>query len=121
MQESKGNIDLNSVVGIRFAYYGHVANPSKQPGIQNSAESDASEQPFKQKRPLPSIDDAFKVFLKNGETFAFKSSKILFNESFPTKASKTHTQNGARDPNPSIEKWEKAIRKFNKNVSAQFN
>lgn len=114
MQVSKGNIDLNTVVGIRFAYYGHVANPSKH----TSAESDASEQPFKQKRPFPSIDDAFKVFLKNGETFAFKSSKLLFNESFPSKPSLNYTQNEARDLNPSIEKWEKAIRKFNKNVSA---
>jgi hypothetical protein len=51
------------------------------------------------KRPSADSDDEIRINMMNRETFIFK-------------ASKTHTT----DSNPCIEKWEKAIRKFAKNV-----
>jgi len=50
-------------------------------------------------RPAPDSDDEIRIYMQNRESFIFRASKLH-----------------AADSNPCIEKWEKAIRKFTKNV-----
>ena len=50
-------------------------------------------------RPPPDVDDEIRIYLKNRESFIFRASKAA-----------TSTRN------PTIEKWERVIRKFVKNA-----
>ena len=59
-------------------------------------------------RPKPTVDDEFRIYLQNRDTFIFRASKLT---SFPEF---TNGRDPSLEPykNPSIEKWEKAIRLF---------
>lgn len=48
----------------------------------------------------PHVDDEFRIQLSNKSLFVFRASKICNGDA----------------ANPTVDKWEKAIRKFNKNV-----
>lgn len=50
-------------------------------------------------RPPPDVDDEFRIYFKSNESFIFRASKAA-----------TSTRN------PTIEKWERIIRKFVKNA-----
>lgn len=56
-------------------------------GAQNSSAS--------QNRPAPHVDDEIRISLRNREEFVFRASKLQMNRG-----------------NPTIEKWEKILRKF---------
>ena len=87
--DAKGMIDLKSayVALIKFSYAG-----AKQ---QTGAKAEPSH------RPTPDVDDEFRITMANSETFIFRASKLA---------------TPAVHNNPCIEKWEKVIRKFSKNV-----
>jgi hypothetical protein len=72
---------------VRFTYVG-----SKQQVTSQGAPSTAQ-------RPVADQDDEFRITMANTETFIFRASKAV---------TTAH--------NPCIEKWEKVIRKFAKNV-----
>ena len=55
----------------------------------------------KQARPAQNIDDEFRIVLANRETFIFRASKMSQNQG---------------SANPSIENWERVIRRFTVNV-----
>ncbi len=56
-----------------------------------------------QNRPTPHVDDEVRISLRNREEFVFRTSKLQ------------QSRGG-----PSIEKWEKTIRKFTNNVKVNF-
>lgn len=80
LQVSKAVIDLSSVQvqSVRFQYH-------------------STQQ--KNNRPAPNIDDEFRIYMQNRETFIFRASKAAHGEL-----------------NPDIAQWESVIRKFAKNV-----
>ena len=55
-----------------------------------------------QARPAANVDDEFRIVLANRETFIFRASKM--------------TQTQPCLANPSIENWERVIRRFTQNV-----
>jgi len=89
----RGNIDLkhHSVQAVRFEYAGRKKpDPSSKRNSTN----------LQSNRPLPHPDDEIRIYMRNkeSETFIFRASKIKTND------------------NPSIESWERTIRKFGKKV-----
>ena len=96
-----GNIDLkhHMVQSIRFEYAGR----RKQVASTNNRISNRSSSQVPSKRPLPNIDDEIRIYMRNKEsdTFIFRASKI---------------KNSNTTDNPSIESWERTIRKFAKKV-----
>ena len=98
----KGNIDLkhHTVHQIRILYAGrHKQNAPQSNKQANRLSSNSGVS----KRPIPSIDDEIRIYMRNkeSETFIFKCSK--------QKSCKT-------TDNPPIESWERTIRKFTKKI-----
>ena len=89
--DAKGMIDLKSayVALVKFSYAG--AKSQQMGGKASSSQ---------QSRPTPDVDDEFRITMANSETFIFRATKLAT----------------ANVSNPCIEKWEKVIRKFSKNV-----
>jgi len=87
-----GNIDLkhHSVQAVRFEYAGR-----KKPDPVSKRNSTN----LPSKRPIPHLDDEIRVYMrhKESETFIFRASKI---------------KNTSTTDNPTIESWERTIRKF---------
>ena len=95
--QCKQSIDLTSqqVTSIRFEYAGRpIASSSGLSAVKNSS-------PTRRMRPKPHFDDEFRIYMQNRETFQFIASKLTVIPDFE-----------ANFKNPSIEKWEKAIKKF---------
>lgn len=91
-----GNIDLkhHSVQSIRIEYAG------RRKQVTQSSNRSSSQL---QKRPTPNIDDEIRIYMRNKEsdTYIFRASKL---------------KSTSAPDNPSIESWERTIRKFAKKV-----
>ena len=85
------------ITSIRFEYAGRPATTTS--GNLSAVQSNSS--PTKRVRPKPNVDDEFRIYLQNRETFQFIASKLSVFPEF-----------SADFKNPSIEKWEKAIKNF---------
>ena len=96
-----GNIDLkhHTVQSIRIEYAGR----RKQTAAASNRTSNRSSSQIASKRPIPNIDDEIRIYMRNKEsdTFIFRASKL---------------KNSNTTDNPSIESWERTIRKFAKKV-----
>ena len=94
-----GNIDLkhHMVQSIRIEYAG------RRKQVASSSNRNSSQAPSTSKRPIPNVDDEIRIYMRNKEsdTFIFRASKL---------------KNSNTTDNPSIESWERTIRKFAKKV-----
>lgn len=85
--------DAKGIIDLKSAYVALIKFSYAGAKHQTGAKASSSQ------RPTPDVDDEFRITMANSETFIFRASKL---------ATAVH--------NPCIEKWEKVIRKFSKNV-----